>query len=145
MPKQIRSYIHVIIQFGIIFYLFFTGPVFASGFLLGIEIAGIFLGLWAIWLMRHSYLSIFPEPDSKFKLIEKGPYRIIRHPMYTALFLSLIPLVVEFPDTLRIFVMILFIINQIFKLLYEERLIENYIPEYLEYKKRTWRVLPYIY
>ncbi len=145
MTKTFRSYVHVTIQFGIIFYFIVKGPVFASGVLLGIELTGIFLGLWAIWAMRHSYLSIFPEPAHGFNLIEKGPYYLIRHPMYTALFITLIPLVIANPAWDKLAAILFFIVNQVLKLIYEEHLIQEHVPDYSDYMKRTWRILPYVF
>ena len=48
-------------------------------------IAGLALALWAFISMRRSNFSVMPEPVSGGELVERGPYRLIRHPMYTCL------------------------------------------------------------
>ena len=145
MPREVRSYVHVVIQFGLIFYFFLTGPFLLTSFLLISEISGIFLGFWSVWVMRKSVISIFPDPDPEMRLIRKGPYKVIRHPMYTALFLVLIPLVISEPTVYRLIALVVFIVNQIFKLLYEEKLLIEKIPGYKEYSRTTSRVIPFVF
>lgn len=140
-----RSYLHVIIQFTSIFFVFFTGPVLFISPLSFPIIAGIILGIWSIFVMRNSVLSVMPDPQADIKLITRGPYKLIRHPMYSALFLVLIPLVINYTTKERIIVIVLFTINQILKLLYEEKLIIKKLPDYYNYMQKTWRLIPYLY
>jgi protein-S-isoprenylcysteine O-methyltransferase Ste14 len=145
MGRKTQSYLHVTIQFSALFFIILSGPVFLSGVYIIVEISGLLLGVWSVWTMRKSYISIFPEPHKKFILVEQGPYRIIRHPMYLALFLVLLPMVIEKPVPVRICMIGIFIVNQLIKLLYEEKLIEKEIPGYQEYKNRTWRLIPFLF
>jgi protein-S-isoprenylcysteine O-methyltransferase Ste14 len=143
--RSIRSYIHVSIQFTTLFYIILSGSLLIENYLIAIEFTGIVLGVWAVIVMRHSYLTIFPEPNSTFNLVKKGPYKIIRHPMYLALFLVIIPLIIDNPTNYRIIAGILFAINQIIKLLYEEKLIISKVEGYSKYMHKTWRILPLIF
>lgn len=47
-------------------------------------IAGAALGAWAVACNRPGNFNIRPEPRVGGQLIVRGPYRWIRHPMYTA-------------------------------------------------------------
>lgn len=145
MERKTQSYLHVIIQFSALFYIILSGTVMLSGFCIIIEFSGILLGGWSVWVMRKSYITIFPEPDNKFVLIEQGPYRIIRHPMYLALFLVLVPMVIEEPTPVRICVTGIFALNQVLKLLYEEKLIREKIQGYTDYENKTWRLIPFLF
>lgn len=145
MNKGIRSYLHVIIQFSAIAYILFSGPKFAVSFLILVELAGLFLGVWALWAMRKSVLSVYPDPEPGFSLIENGPYKLIRHPMYLALFLFLVPLVLSFPTEYRILVLIIFTVNQFLKLHYEENILLKKIRDYKLYSQRTKRIIPFLY
>ena len=51
-------------------------------------IAGIGLGAWALATNRPGNFNIRPQPREGGRLIEHGPYRWIRHPMYSALLLA---------------------------------------------------------
>ncbi len=46
--------------------------------------AGVALGIWAVSANRPGNFNIRPEPREGGVLIRHGPYRWIRHPMYTA-------------------------------------------------------------
>ena len=45
------------------------------------------LGLWALSANRPGNFNIRPEPKTDGQLVQTGPYRWIRHPMYTAVLL----------------------------------------------------------
>ena len=51
---------------------------------------GAVLGLVVLSYNRPSNFSIYPEVRDGAVLITNGPYRIVRHPMYTALMLMMI-------------------------------------------------------
>ena len=142
MQYQLRSYLHVLIQFSCLFYLILSSNWVNSVLLQALILFGILIGFWSAWVMRKSVLTIFPDPDPNIILIVKGPYRIIRHPMYTSLFLVLIPLVFNPFSYLRLAVFLAFTINQILKLLFEESLLLKVVPGYKVYMKSTWRLIP---
>ena len=50
--------------------------------------AAVALGLWALAANRPGNFNIRPQPREGGRLIEQGPYRWIRHPMYSALLLA---------------------------------------------------------
>jgi protein-S-isoprenylcysteine O-methyltransferase Ste14 len=53
--------------------------------LLGVPVGGLGLGLFA-WMFRHLGLNVTSTsvPRAKATLVTTGPYRWVRHPMYTA-------------------------------------------------------------
>lgn len=83
----------VALQFGLLFLL----AVLAAGNLVAesvppaaLLLAGASVAL-AIWTLRHNRLGNFnirPSPKEGGKLIQSGPYRWIRHPMYTSVLLG---------------------------------------------------------
>lgn len=100
--------------------------------------------VWAFFL-QNRFFSIYPVPKNGAKLIVNGPYRYIRHPMYTAIiFFCLIVLVEDFSYFLL--VKYLFIISIIyFKIKREEVYLENLFVEYTEYKKKTKFIIPFVF
>lgn len=145
MQKSVRSYIHVAIQFAAIFYFviefnWIQEPIFAA-----LILAGVTIGLWAIWIMRRSVFSVFPEPNNESSLLNSGPYRVIRHPMYTALFLVFIPIVIFQFNYFNLFIFIIFAINQILKINFEELLLLSKFTDYRSYREKTWRLFPFIF
>lgn len=51
-------------------------------------ILGAALGLWSLRTLGTS-LSPYPKPRSRADLVEHGPYRVVRHPIYSSMLLAL--------------------------------------------------------
>lgn len=140
------KHLFVFIQFAGLAYVFMTAPFFChSPFLLTIEITGIIVGFWAIFTMRIDNLRIYPDIKENAKLVTAGPYKLIRHPMYLAIFLTILPLAIEYFSWIRIIVSIILFVDLIFKLNYEEALLKENFVDYKTYKIKTFRLFPFIY
>jgi protein-S-isoprenylcysteine O-methyltransferase Ste14 len=140
------SYALVFIQFGTLMILALTGMMIPSQPLVWIVgISGIALGLWALVTMRLDKVSILPEVQEGSALVTIGPYLWIRHPMYTSLLLVGGSLALNNPLWWRWAVWGILCINQILKLLYEERLLKAQFPEYQAYMARTKRLIPFVF
>lgn len=50
--------------------------------------AGTVLGIWALTANRPGNFNIRPQPRNGAVFVHRGPYRWIRHPMYSALLLA---------------------------------------------------------
>jgi protein-S-isoprenylcysteine O-methyltransferase Ste14 len=146
LKNNIKPYLFVLFQFSSLFGMMFTGPLFASGFVLfSVQIFGVFLGIWAVYVMKIGNFNIIPEPVLDCELRVNGPYRLIRHPMYTSILLFALPELVDYFNWWRLLLFILLITSLIVKLTYEEtRLIKEY-SGYADYKKKTKRLVPYIF
>jgi len=110
-----------------------------------IEIIGIIIGVWAIVVMQSSKINIAPVPRANAHLITRGPYRLIRHPMYLAIILTLTPLIISYYDPGRALILVVLFVNLIFKLLFEEELLKEYFDAYEEYMKKSWRLFPWLF
>lgn len=111
--------------------------------------AAVFLMAYALYaevLRENEYLSRTIEIQKDQKVIDTGLYGIVRHPMYMVtvfLFLSM-PLVL---GSLLSFVIMLVYIPIIMKRIRnEEKVLEEGLPGYAEYKTRVrYRLLPFIW
>jgi len=123
-----------------------TGPWLAkTPILLAIELIGVALGLWAVLTMKLRNLSALPDMNPDRPLQKKGPYRWIRHPMYSALLLFMLALVVEEWTYGRGLVWVVLLVNLTLKLHYEEFLLVQIFPDYHAYQKRTHKLIPWIW
>ena len=111
----------------------------------GVAAAGIALGTWAVAVMRPSRLRVMPEPGAGHPLVTSGPYRVLRHPMYTAVLLAALALAGGQPTTIRCAAWAGLLAVFVAKLRLEERLLRQAFPAYADYARRTWRLLPWIY
>jgi protein-S-isoprenylcysteine O-methyltransferase Ste14 len=107
--------------------------------------AGVLLGVWAVLAMRIPDVSILPEVRAGAQLVTRGPYSVIRHPMYSALLLVGLGLVLDAPSLLRWLLWLVLLVDLLFKLNYEERLLAGRFSDYQAYQQRTWRIIPFIY
>ncbi len=141
-----KSWLFVVLQFGALGLIAATGPLLASNiWLLALELAGIALGAWAVWSMGVFNFNITPDVKRGSRLVTTGPYELIRHPMYTALLLITLPLIVNYFNALRLFIWMILFITLIFKLSYEETLLMKFHKEYAEYIKTSYRIIPFLY
>jgi protein-S-isoprenylcysteine O-methyltransferase Ste14 len=95
--------------------------------------------------MSRSKLNVTPTVRPGAQLVERGPYRWIRHPMYTALLLGGLGLVWNAPSPLRWAAWIMLALVLLVKLHYEEGLLATAFTDYPAYQTRTKRLIPYLY
>ena len=102
------------------------------------------LMFWAIIAMQKSKLSILPEPTANAILITNGPYRFIRHPMYTAILLGSTGILTQQFTWLRLAIFIALVITLLVKLSWEEKMLSQKFEAYKNYMKQTKRIMPFI-
>lgn len=105
----------------------------------------IWLAFWSIYTMQKSKLRIFPEPSIDAILITDGPYRYIRHPMYTSVLLGCLGLVLIHFNAIRSAVFILLLVDLLLKLHWEESLLKRKFDSYRKYCDDTFKLVPFIY
>lgn len=107
--------------------------------------AGVALGLWALASNRPGNFNIRPLPRVGGQLIEAGPYRWIRHPMYTAVLLVALSCAWAGPWALAWFGLVALAVVLLVKAGLEERWMRAAHPAYAEYQARTRRFIPGVY
>ena len=141
-----KSIFFVFIQLLTLGLIGLTGPIFANNpYLLIIELIGLGLGFWAVIVMKPGKFNIIPDPRSNSMLIQGGPYRLIRHPMYLALLMTTLPLVLDHFTPFRLLLWIILLIDLILKIHYEEMLLQAGLRGYENYRRISYRLIPYIF
>lgn len=117
--------------------------VFCMG--IGLMVAGVVLREWAVATLK-GYYSYRVRIREDHRLIEKGPYRLIRHPAYSGSVLTLLGMgVVLLSGVGLIIVAILTSMSYAYRIRVEERaLLTEFGEEYLRYMKRTKRLIPFL-
>jgi protein-S-isoprenylcysteine O-methyltransferase Ste14 len=109
-------------------------------------VAGLLLRWWAIiTLGRFFTVDVTIEKDHE--LVERGPFRLVRHPSYTGVLLAF----VGFALTLRNWAALLIVLVPIFaafirRMNVEEDALSRALgSRYAEYMRRTKRLVPFVY
>ena len=126
-------------------YILLTGFWLASPAWVWLEILGAALGALAVATMKPRHLSPFPEPRHDIRLVTRGPYRWIRHPMYSAVLVVTLALVIDRLTLAHWIVWFVLLGDLLLKLQYEEALLARRFPEYAAYRQRTKRLIPFVY
>lgn len=75
-------------------------------------------------------------------LVQNGPYRYIRNPLYVGEMITLLGAVCFAPSVLKVAILVAVGAIQVYRAIQEERLLEEHIPEFAAYKLRTKRFVP---
>ena len=102
---------------------------------------GFILVVWAIWSLRRS-LRVHPAPAAHAELVTDGPFRHIRHPIYTGILILALGYALWSQHPGRIGVTLLLGLLFWVKGDYEERLLRQQFPHYADYVARTGRLWP---
>ncbi len=140
------GYLYTTLQFILLGLILLTPPVIPkSYFALSLLVISIFTGFWAIWTFRHTKINVFPYLPAGARLIKKGPYRYVRHPMYTAVLLFSLAYLSENYSWLFLFYFIGLLTVIILKINFEERHLKHRFNDYQAVFYKTYRLLPCIY
>jgi protein-S-isoprenylcysteine O-methyltransferase Ste14 len=146
MSAQLKSGILVGMQVVCILFLLIKIPALNSDSCAWIvSFLGLLLGFWAIVAMKLDNLSIIPDVKSDARLVKAGPYKVIRHPMYSSVLLTFLPFVIDRPSVFFTIVYIVLLTTLLIKLNYEEQLLKAHFKDYANYSKTSWRLIPFIY
>jgi len=144
-PGSLKSTILVLIQFLCIGIFAFSGKVIPQDiYLISVLLLFLFVAAWSMFIMKFQF-NAAPDILPGVTLKRNGPYKYIRHPMYTSLFgLAIIWLINEF-SYIRLVTIIILFIDLFIKMNYEEKLLSQKFSDYSEYKKNTKKLIPFIF
>lgn len=101
--------------------------------------------MYAEVLRENTYLSRTVEVSENQNVVDRGLYGLVRHPMYTStifLFLSM-PLILN--SIFSFIVMLIYPVIILFRIKNEEKVLENELEGYAEYKEKVkYRLIPFI-
>lgn len=113
-----------------------VGYVCLALFLMGTVI--IALGIISL----NENLTPFPTPKKGADLISNGIYGMVRHPIYSGIFLSMLAYGVYSGSGFRLLVALCLLVVFYYKSDYEERLLIERYQRYQMYKQKTGRFFP---
>jgi protein-S-isoprenylcysteine O-methyltransferase Ste14 len=134
----------------IVFYFLEIGTIEYSEFIINLGYTLVVLGLllrwYSIWRLGNAF-TVHVKIVDNHQLNTLGIYKYIRHPSYTGLILYYLGLALAMENLVSL---ALLIIAPLFAILYrisqeETVLIDYFEADYLTYKKRSWKLFPFIF
>jgi protein-S-isoprenylcysteine O-methyltransferase Ste14 len=97
-----------------------------------------------VWLLASVLalgrcFGVLPEARG---LVVRGPYRLVRHPVYVGEIVALAGLTLAAPVPWNLGLLAIFVAAQILRARMEERALSDAFPDYVSYAARTGRLLP---
>ena len=119
--------------------LFSPSPV-----VIAVQAAAVALMVWArVTFGRRSFHAAANPTEGG--LVTTGPYRFVRHPIYTAVCLFAFAGAVAHVSLTAVGLALLAFLGALGRMLTEERLVRQRYPEYAEYAARTKRMIPLVF
>lgn len=137
----------VVLQFGLLALLCWRAmeaPSARSVQVVSLLAASALLALWALAANRPGNFNIRPTPRHGGTLITSGPYRWIRHPMYTSVLLAAAAAAWQSFETADAMVWLALLGVLMAKATIEERALVRRFPDYQDYRVRTTRFVPWL-
>ncbi len=155
--KNTRGEAYVAVQI-VLFVLIAAGPLLPDlalglpgGVRIGLAAAGVLLGVaggalaLAGVLALGDNLSILPHPKPGAEFIERGPYRLVRHPIYSGLILGAAGWALLHASPITLLGAGLLLVFFDVKSRREERWLARTFPAYSAYQRRVRKLIPYLY
>jgi len=103
-------------------------------------------GMYAEVMRENAYLSRTVEIQWGQRVIDTGLYAIVRHPMYTSTVLLFLSMPLVLGSWVSFCVMLLYPGVIVFRVINEEKVLEEGLEGYREYKSRVkYRLIPFIW
>ncbi len=106
-----------------------------------ITLSGLAAAIYSLTALGKSF-SIIPQARS---LVQTGPYRFVRHPLYAAELVSMFGIVLAGRSIPGVAVFCLLVSLQIYRALEEERVLAGIFPEYESFFVKKARFIPGIF
>lgn len=145
----------VVVQ-GVIFALFVFAVVFGDtlnevpglifarmvGVVIGVGGAGV--ALWAL-VAHGGVVSPLPRPVENAQLIDSGPYRHVRHPMYSGVVIFTVGVGLAYANPAVLLVSATFLVFFMAKTEREEEMLVVRVEGYRAYRSEVaWRIIPFV-
>jgi protein-S-isoprenylcysteine O-methyltransferase Ste14 len=112
---------------------------------LAVFVVGIFLRIGPVFVLGRRFSGLVAIQEGH-ELETGGLYRVIRHPSYLGLLLGVFGWALVFRSGIGVLVSLMLIPPLVARMNSDEALLASEFGErYVDYRRRTWRLLPFLY
>jgi protein-S-isoprenylcysteine O-methyltransferase Ste14 len=104
----------------------------------GVAVCGCVWQLVSVLALGRCF-GLLPEARG---LVQRGPYRLVRHPVYLGEITALVGLTIAAPQPRNLLLLAVLVAAQLIRARYEERALSDAFPGYTGYMETTGRLLP---
>ena len=139
------SILGLVVMIGALIGLYKVGVLFtAQPIAIALQLMAVALMVWARVTFGRRSFHAAANPTAG-GLVTTGPYRIIRHPIYTAACLFGWGPIAVHRSLVSVALGILLLLGALMRIICEEQLVKQKYPEYVEYAKLTKRMVPFLF
>ena len=142
---KVISILGLVVMIGALIGLYKISVLFtAQPIAIALQLIAVALMVWARVTFGRRSFHAAANPTAG-GLVTTGPYRIIRHPIYTAACLFAWGPILVHRSLVSVALGILLLVGALMRMICEEQLVKQKYPEYVEYAKVTKRMVPYLF
>lgn len=110
-----------------------------------VAIGGLMLRWWANRVLGAFYTRTLKVVENQ-TVVRAGPYRLVRHPGYLGTILMWTGAATATANWIVLLVVLIAMLAvYMYRIETEEKMLVSAYPDYAEYRKHTWRLIPFIY
>jgi len=143
MMKLISKFALLILIIAILYLLISGNLLSRSPFIIAGQVMAVALGIWARQSFQGKQFTIHAEPVGG-SLVLTGPYRFVRHPMYTFALLFVWTSILGHLSLITVAIGLIVAGVIAIRIVTEEQFLRARYPDYAAYARKTRRVIPFI-
>lgn len=112
---------------------------------LALTVAGLAFSVWARFFLGGNW-SAEVQVKADHQLVRSGPYRFVRHPIYTGILFAFLGTALAQDQWRSALALVLMLAGLVYKLRVEERwMTETFGEAYRDYRRHTRALIPFVY